>query len=152
MAYTTTDLIPRSVNKRKSSQTPAGPSRITKPAFAFQEPRRATPIPETEEYQDQLISLVTCAITECSVSEDFKIRLRTPQGCEPRTSLVFHKLIAKSQSSRSELYSSSYARESAIHQRPSPWPCRRFQRCTRSGLPECAHQATHVRSRTIGKQ
>lgn len=75
----TTDLIPRTIRKRKFTQAHAGPSRITAPVHSNPPTKQ---VERSEEDSDLITSLITCTITECSISEDFKIRLRTPQGCK----------------------------------------------------------------------
>jgi hypothetical protein len=85
MELGTTHLVPRSITRRKSAQASAGPSKTkAAPVTAFT-PGKSTPERQADRRQEDsspLISLVTCTITDCSISKDFEIRLRTPQGCK----------------------------------------------------------------------
>ncbi|GHJ85390.1 hypothetical protein NliqN6_1792 [Naganishia liquefaciens] len=134
MASTSTDLVPRSLRKRKTIQARAGPSKISKPAVPTISPCFPTPSQQnscSDFDQEQLVSLVTCAITECSISQDFKIRIRTPQGFTEVGSLQQQQLytrnrlppasIAMALSKVPELYKVRLARVRTVTHRSADW-------------------------------
>lgn len=86
-------LVPRSVGKGKARKP--RPTEATAPVQALLplKPETAASSPDQEEESsldddwEAIVTLVTCTITSCTVSDDFNLKLRTPQGC--RWSTVF---------------------------------------------------------------
>jgi hypothetical protein len=99
-------LVPRSVAKGKG-RTVGATTKISpvKPLPAL-EPETAAPALNRQELNDSgedweaIVALVTCTITSCTVADDFKIKLRTPQGC--RCSTAYYARLRPAYSSASQ--------------------------------------------------